>query len=148
MRTGASLRRSSKAEFTGIYVGTVGVPPEQQDSKLVVAAANSAVYTPAPDPREATRGLGFLLFLREQTLMAQPFDAKALALKGEPVPIADQVGSTPYGFGRFSASLNGGLAFFTGGGVTNPTQLTWFDRQGKNLGTIGQPAVPSLRSSV
>jgi Tol biopolymer transport system component len=115
------------------------VPPEQQDSKLLVATPNSAVYTPAPDPREATRGLGFLLFLREQTLMAQPFDAKALVLKGEPVPIADQVGSTNYGFGRFSASLNGGLAFATGGAASNPTQLTWFDRQGKNLGVIGQP---------
>jgi Tol biopolymer transport system component len=71
--------------------------------------------------------------------MAQPFDAKALALKGEPVPIAEQVGSTPYGFARFSASLNGHLAFGIGGTATTPTQLTWFDRQGKNLGTIGQP---------
>jgi eukaryotic-like serine/threonine-protein kinase len=133
------LRRSAKAEFTGIYIGAVGVPPEQQDSKLLVATANNAVYTPAPDPREATRGLGFLLFLREQTLMAQPFDANALKLKGEPVPVAEQVASTTYGFGRFSASLNGGLAFFTGGGTGSPTQLTWFDRQGKSLGTIGQP---------
>jgi len=61
-------------------------------------------------------------------------------LKGEPVPIAEQVGSTPYGFARFSASLNAGLAFGTGGTATTPTQLTWFDRQGKNLGTIGQPS--------
>jgi serine/threonine protein kinase/Tol biopolymer transport system component len=130
--------RSSKAEFTGIYIGVVGVPPEQQDSKLLIATANSAVYTPSPDPREGTRGLGFLLFLREQTLMAQPFDATALKLKGEPVPVAEQVAFTNYGFGRFSASLNGGLAFFTSVGVGTPTQLTWFDRQGKNLGTIGQ----------
>jgi Tol biopolymer transport system component len=132
------LRRSSKAEFTGIYIGAVGLPPEQQDSKLLVATENSAVYTPSPDPREDTRGLGFLLYLRDATLMAQPFDAAALKLEGEPVPIAEQVGSTTYGFGRFSASLNGGLAFGTGGGERNPSQLTWFDHQGRSLGTIGQ----------
>jgi serine/threonine protein kinase len=132
------LRRSSKAEFTGIYIGTVGVPPEQQESKLLIATANSAVYTPSPDPREATKGLGFLLFLRDSALMAQPFDADALELKGEPVPIADQVASTNYGFGRFTASLNGALAFVTGGSG-EASKLTWFDREGKNLGTIGNP---------
>ena len=133
------LRRSSKAEFRGIYIGTVGVPPEQQDSKLLIATSSSAVYTPSPDPRAATKGLGFLLFLRDATLMAQPFDAEALALKGEPVPIADQVSSTNYGFGRFSASWNGGLVYAAGGSGGGTTQLTWFDRQGKNLGTIGNP---------
>jgi Tol biopolymer transport system component len=131
-------RRSNNKEFSGIYIGAVGVPPEQQDSKLLIATQNSAVYTPSPDPRERTRGLGFLLFLREQTLMAQPFDASALELKGEPAPIAQQVATTNYGFGRFTASGSGALAFFTVAAGA-PTKLTWFDRQGKNLGTVGQP---------
>jgi len=134
------LRRTNKPERTGIYLGEVGVAPEKQSSKLIIATENSAVYTPAPDPREATRGLGFLLYLREQTLMAQPFDAAKLELKGEPVPIAQQVSSTAYGFGRFTASSNGALMYATGGGGTGtPSFMTWFDRDGKNLGTIGQP---------
>ena len=70
--------------------------------------------------------------------MAQPFDADALALRGEPVPIAENVGTTIYGYGRFTVSWNGGLAYASGSSV-NFSQLIWFDRTGKNLGTIGQP---------
>lgn len=131
--------RSSKPELTGVYIGEIGVAPDKQESKLLMATSAAAVYTSSPDLREATKGLGFLLFLREATLMAQPFDAEARELRGEPVPIADQIAVTSYAFGRFSASANGSLVYATGGdGATS--QLTWFDRNGKNLGTIGQPA--------
>ena len=135
------LRRSTSAEFSGIYAGALGVAPEQQDAKPLLLNSTSAVFTPAPDLRDATRGLGFLLFLREATLMAQPFDAAALALKGEPRPIAEQVGFTIYGLGKFTVSDNGGLAY-SGGADTQtgaPAHLTWYDRKGKNLGTIGEP---------
>ena len=132
------LRRSVNAEYSGIYVGSLGTAPDQQDTTRLIATDTAAVYTPAPDPRDGTRGLGFMLFLRDGTLMAQPFDAAALALEGEPVPIAEQVGSTGYGFGRFSASENGRLVYSAGGTRTGPTRLLWFDRQGKNLGSIGQ----------
>lgn len=133
------LRDSTKPEFRGIAIGTVGVPPEQQDSKLLLVNGSSAVYTPSPDPREATRGMGFVLFLRESTLMAQPFDASALQLKGEPVPIAEPVPTTGNLMGRFTASSNGSLAFATGGNGGGLSSLTWFDRQGKSLGVVGQP---------
>lgn len=80
---------------------------------------------------------GRLLFLRETTLMAQPFDARALALTGEPVPLAEQiqtVGGPPLGI--FSASDNGVLVYQTGTAGGMP-QLTWFDRSGKPVGVIG-----------
>src|SRR6185369_11585543 len=41
------------------------------------------------------------------------------------------------GFGAFSISNNGVLAFLHGGG--SKTLLTWFDRQGKPLSQIGAP---------
>ena len=44
-------------------------------------------YVPASDS-----GPGRLLFLREGTLVAQPFDTKRLALAGNPSPIAERVG--------------------------------------------------------
>jgi serine/threonine protein kinase/Tol biopolymer transport system component len=132
------LRQSSNPEYRGIYVGAVGTAPDQQDTKRLIAIDSSAVYTSAPDPRDATRGLGFLLFVREGTLMAQPFDAAALALKGQPVPVAEQVGITVYGLGRFSASQNGGLAYSASGTQEIPTRLVWVDRHGKSLGAIGQ----------
>jgi Tol biopolymer transport system component/predicted Ser/Thr protein kinase len=87
---------------------------------------------------------GHLLFLRETTLMAQPFDTRQLTMTGEAFPIAENIqGSSqiqttnanpPYAF--FSASENGVLAYQTGGGAPG-SQLVWFDRIGKQIGVLG-----------
>ncbi len=83
---------------------------------------------------------GHLLFLRETTLMAQPFDAQRLTVTGEAFPIAEQIQTTntnpPYAV--FSASENGVLAYQTGPGVAG-SQLIWFDRTGKQIGVVGDP---------
>jgi Tol biopolymer transport system component/predicted Ser/Thr protein kinase len=84
---------------------------------------------------------GYLLFLRETTLMAQPFDARRFVLTGEAFPIAEQIrtqGALPYGF--FSASENGVLAYQTGSGAAG-SQLVWFDRAGKQIRVLGDPAL-------
>ena len=81
-----------------------------------------------------------LLFLRGATLMAQPFDPDRLASTGEAFPVAEQVqvvGAVPYGF--FSASDSGVLAYQTGT-AAGPPQVTWFDRAGQVLATVGKPA--------
>jgi Tol biopolymer transport system component/predicted Ser/Thr protein kinase len=81
---------------------------------------------------------GYLLYMREATLLAQPFDVRSLSLSGNAVPLAEGVQMNPStGTGAFSVSDNGVLVYHTGnfGG----TQLTWFDRSGKVLGTIGEP---------
>lgn len=73
--------------------------------------------------------------------MAQPFDVNRLVLTGEPVPVADQVqtSATTPPMAIFSASQTGVLAYQAGAGATG-SQLTWFDRSGKTLGTLGDPA--------
>jgi eukaryotic-like serine/threonine-protein kinase len=85
---------------------------------------------------------GYLLFLREGTLMAQPFDADKAQTTGDPVAIAEQVDSSTFmgGQGQFSASQNGVRAY-TSGGASGNMQLTWLDRSGKPLGTVGAPGV-------
>jgi len=106
-----------------------------KDRKLVVAAGSNAIYTPP----------SYLLFVREQTLMAQAFDARKLRTTGEAVPIAEQIDNAATGFyvqSQFSASENGELAYLSGGAGTN-LQLTWFDRSGKMLGTLGAPGTVS-----
>jgi len=82
---------------------------------------------------------GHLLFLRETTLMAQPFDAQRLELTGDPFPIAEQIQLPPVapGSGLFSASVNGVLAYQTGESVAG-SKLTWFDRTGKQAGVVGE----------
>ncbi len=82
---------------------------------------------------------GYLLFLREGNLMAQPFDASSAQTRGEAVPIAEHVRFTaPRWSGNFSASQTGRLVFHTGG-MARRTQLTWFDLDGKELGRVGEP---------
>ena len=80
---------------------------------------------------------GYVLFIRQGTLLAQAFDAKKLHLDGEPVPIAEQVAFDGAG-GAFSVSENGALAYRTGAGAPN-LHLMWVDRNGKLIESIGVP---------
>ena len=83
---------------------------------------------------------GSVLFGRQTVLLAQPFDAATLSLKGEPVPVAEHLESGVFGgVVSFSVSDTGTLAYGIGTGREVLDQLTWFDRQGKPLGTIGSP---------
>jgi eukaryotic-like serine/threonine-protein kinase len=110
-----------------IYVGSL-----DSAERKVLFNANSAnaLYTQ-----------GYLLFLREATLIAQPFDARRLVLTGDAFPIAERirtsVSTQPYGY--FSASENGALVYQTGAETAN-SQLLWFDRTGKQIGALGDPA--------
>jgi serine/threonine protein kinase/Tol biopolymer transport system component len=125
------LRTSSKPENSGVYIGSLDATPQTQDSKRLLATAAGLAYVPSSDP-----GIGQLLFMRDGTLMAQPFDTRRLELVDEPFPVAEQVGAFRE-FGFFSASTNGVLAYIAD---TNDreSQLTWFDRQGKPVGTAGE----------
>jgi serine/threonine protein kinase len=84
---------------------------------------------------------GHLLFLREQTLMARPFDAKQLEFTGDAFPIAEQVHFEALtSKASFTVSDNGTLAYQTGAGSAG-VRLIWYDRSGKLLGSTGQPSV-------
>jgi len=122
---------SGVPEKIGIYLGSLDSKPDQQNPTRLVATGFGAVY--AADPKG---GLGRVLFLRDGSLMAQPFDAARLALAGEAVPVAEHVGSTNQ-YGSFTVSRDGVLAYRTGG--AGIIQLTWVDRDGKPLGPVGEP---------
>ena len=126
-------RASTDEGKSAIYLGSVDARPEQQSSKALMASNSQPVYTPSADP-----SAGYLLFIREGTLMAQPFDNRRLELKGQAVQVADQVSDNIAGaiFVAFSASANDVLAFRRRGGEE---QLTWYDREGNVMGTVGEP---------
>src|SRR5262249_14540695 len=86
---------------------------------------------------------GYLLFGRQGSLMAQPFDWRKGALSGEAIRIADQVLKSPNGNGfyQFDASTNGTLAYLSEPAPsTSTSQLTWFERNGRRLNSIGAAA--------
>lgn len=120
-------------ENRGVYIGSLDRRPEEQHLEPVVRSFFSPVYVPSQNSE-----LGHLLFLREGTLMSQRFDERRLEKIGEPMSVADQVGSFGV-FGFFSASTNGILVYRSArSGQMN--RATWFDRQGKIIGAQGEGA--------
>ena len=83
---------------------------------------------------------GYLLFPRDGVLRAQIFDSGKLETGGDAMQIAvtAEIGIVT-GTAFFSASQTGSLAYISWGSGSGSgiTQLTWFDRFGKRLGTVG-----------
>src|SRR5262249_38600293 len=116
------------ANFTGefekntIFIGSL----DSGEKRAIVSASSNAAYA---DP-------GYLLYMRDNALVAQRFDSRSYKLSGAPRTISDEV--------RYSPSID--IALFdvagrtlvaqTGKGATK-SQLTWFDRNGKSMGTVG-----------
>jgi eukaryotic-like serine/threonine-protein kinase len=123
------MRASVDAGKSAFYLGSVDARPEEQSSKPLVTSNSGPAYAPSDDP-----SAGYLLFVREGTLMAQPFDSRRLELKGRAAPVAEEIEG---GYGAFSASANGTLGFRQGAA----SQLTWYDRQGKVSGTAAELGV-------
>jgi eukaryotic-like serine/threonine-protein kinase len=122
--SGAVLTVSESNRLT--FVGSLDTP---QRAQLLQGALRSAY------------AVGHLLFLREDTLVAQAFDVASLRLSGEPLALAEHVASNS-GNGRtgFAVSDSGVLVYRDGAGGGAQTQLTWFDRAGKRLERVGQSA--------
>jgi eukaryotic-like serine/threonine-protein kinase len=113
-----------------VYVGALdGSIPAR--SREVAVTALAPAYAPPTGS-----GPSHLLFMRDGTLFAQPFDARKLETAGEPTPLVEHLqsfGNTGY----FAASMNDVLVYRVKAAVQD-TQLTWFDSQGKSLGTVGE----------
>ena len=74
--------------------------------------------------------------MRQGTLVARRFDSTAGELAGEPITVADNVGlDVSNSSSAFSVSRGGIVAYRSIG--TGRRQLTWFDRTGKAIGTLG-----------
>ena len=84
---------------------------------------------------------GHILFVRERTLMARAFNADKLEFTGDAFPIVEKVTLLQPGtvIGVYSASKNGVLAYQSGEGETGSYRLVWRDREGNEVGTVGEP---------
>ncbi len=115
----------------GIFVGSLDNKPDQQPRQQVAPAQLGATFAQANNSAG-----GVLFFVRDGTLMAQPFDPKALSLAGDPVPVVQQIGSGP-SHAHFSVTSSGVMAYRTGAGSN--AQLAWLDRNGTASQKIGDP---------
>ena len=103
---------------------------------LILRGSSAAVYA-AP---------GYLLFVREGTLMAQPFNAGELRVSGDATPIAQNVAvNSIIRRGIFGVSENGTLIYESA--VRGGLQISWHDRSGKTVsqtGTLGDFGTPAI----
>jgi eukaryotic-like serine/threonine-protein kinase len=116
--------RSSDAAKSGVYLASLG---SAETRRLFFYELNVAYAPP-----------GFLIFGQQETLMAQPFDERSQQITGDPFPIAEHVGFITDGpRSLFAVSKTGVLAYRAP--ESNHTQLAWYSRDGKRLGSIGGP---------
>jgi eukaryotic-like serine/threonine-protein kinase len=105
------------SEHNGIYVGST-----DGDGSRFLLPANSSVALAS----------GYLLFLRNDALMAQPFDGARAKMVGEPLPLGIKVHRNP---GTWRANFDASarlLVYYPATGEMG-SQLVWVDRTGKAI---------------
>ena len=78
------LHYAKASQEPGIYLASL----DGKEGRRLLAADSDGIYAPSASGDSSK---GWLLFLREGALLAQPFDARRLTLTGDPFPLTDQV---------------------------------------------------------
>ena len=118
------LNDSSNLEKRALFMGTL----DSNEVSMILKTPFMGRYL---DP-------GYLMYVQGSSLVAQRFKVKPPHLSGNPVRIADA--QLPMNLLRsavpYTSSANGVITYSVAG-VFQKTQLAWFDRSGKPLGTVG-----------
>jgi Tol biopolymer transport system component len=131
--------RSGTSGARAVYVGSTDATPDQQDQTPLLQTDMGAIFAPA-SPSSAD---GYLLFLRDSTLVAQRFDARTRQLSGETRPVAAglyTLNSPTLGMPYVSVSSQGTIVYRTGTIADLARQLVWYGRDGAVLGSVGERA--------
>jgi hypothetical protein len=127
--------KAQDSTSNGVYLATLDDPV----GRRVLDDESAVIYT-AP---AVHGGRAHLLFLRDRTLMAQPFDDANMKVVGDSFPVVTGASFTwtaPQPAAS-AASDDGTLVYLAG--RSRDSQLTWFDRGGAQLGTVGPVVVQS-----
>jgi Tol biopolymer transport system component len=111
-------------ETSGIYLGSLD---SHETKRLAVSDAQGAFLAS-----------GWLLLVRGGTLLAQQFDFAKKELTGTPLVLADSVATNAGAVASAVSVSNTGLVAYRPGRA-GKTQSIWFDRSGKQVGTMGEP---------
>jgi Tol biopolymer transport system component len=119
------LAVGADATKSGLYVQELG----SSKRTLILKTPVRALWSPP----------GYLLFVREAALFAQRMNPNTFQLEGEPASVVEEVSYNPSnGRAAFAVSENGVLVH-RGRLFLQGQRLAWYDREGKRLGTIGNP---------
>jgi serine/threonine protein kinase len=117
---------SGRLDKNMIVVGSL----DSDEKRPIVSASTNAVYV---DP-------GYLLYWRDNALVAQRFDLHSYSLTGDARIVSDAVQYFPQtNLAVFTAAGKTLVAQTGAGRGVNKSQLIWFDRHGKQVGSVGPP---------
>jgi serine/threonine protein kinase/Tol biopolymer transport system component len=116
---------SGGPEVGQLMVASLGSP---EGRPLIDDATNAAYVEP-----------GYLLYARSGDLLAWRFDAKALRLVGQPLPVAGEKLAVwePKNLAVFAVSNSGTIVYLPES--VPKTVLQWYDAEGRALGPLGPP---------
>jgi Tol biopolymer transport system component len=120
------LYRAVTENGTGIYAERL----DGRDHRLLVQGVVS----------QPLYSQGYLLYVQDHTLLARRFDPNRLEVLGEAIPLASPVSTGTGANSAFSVSATGVIAYEAADSVATPSRLVWFDRAGKQTGSIGDEA--------
>ena len=110
-------------DVRGVYVGSL----DSKEFHRICVADGAAVFVPP----------NHLLLVRERVLYAQRFDPAKMELAGEPFPVISGLSAGWASFMRVAASDTGLIVYRLD--ETTRRQVTWLDRSGRPVGTVGEP---------
>ena len=121
-------QQTDNEETAGVYLGSL----EPAGQRRLFASQTNAVYSAADSKH------GYLLYIHERNLMAVEFNTTKLALAGDPMILANDIGAVrSLSLAPISVSANGVLVYQ---GVGKPTrQMLWLDRAGRQISLAGEP---------
>jgi eukaryotic-like serine/threonine-protein kinase len=108
------------ADVRGVYLGSLD---SSQTTRLVASDSQGAYL--APD---------WLLFVRRGTLLAQRLDINRRTAIGDAITVAESVAWDPITGGAAISTSDANMFAYRSG--HSPTQVSWFDRSGRELGTL------------
>ena len=91
-----------------------------------------------PTAAEAYYARGYLLFERDGSLVAQPFDAERGELSGAPVVVAAEVDHDARTYQLLATVAERALVYVPNAAAENV--LTWLDAEGNEVAKLGEPA--------
>ena len=118
--------------LNGVYVSSL----DGKENRRVLADASCVVFAPSSGHDLAY----YMLFLRENTLMALPFDTVSAQVSGDAFPLAEGISSPSNSYYVPSTISRNGVLLYEALGISGgKSQVGWYDRSGKSLGLVGAP---------
>jgi eukaryotic-like serine/threonine-protein kinase len=108
-----------------IFAGSL----DSKDRREILAVDTDAVY-----------GAGYLLYRRNDRLVAAPFDPERLQIRGDPVELVKGIEYFPP-TSKSVFSVGADVLAYTERSGARLSRLAWFDRGGHELGQVGPPGI-------